>query len=92
MEEAKNNVIPFIAHEQMMVRMERTNHRLWILCIFLVIALIASNTAWVIYESQWEVVEETTTDVTQDSGDGGENRLNIVGGDYYGETDSTNDN
>lgn len=88
MEEEK--AIPFIAHEQMMVRMERTNHRLWILCIFLVIALIASNTAWVIYESQWEVVEETTTDVTQDSGDGGENRLNIVGGDYYGETDSTN--
>lgn len=90
MEEQK--VIPFVAHESMMVRMERTNHRLWILCIFLIIALIASNFAWIVYESQWEVVEETTTDVTQDSGDGGENRLNIVGGDYYGETDSTNDN
>lgn len=89
MEEAKNNVIPFIAHEQMMVRMERTNHRLWILCIFLIISLIASNVAWIIYESQWEVVEETTTtEVAQDSGDGGDNRLNIVGGDYYGETDS----
>lgn len=85
-------LIPFVAHESMMVRMERTNHRLWILCIFLVICLIASNFAWIVYESQWEVVEETTTDVTQDSGNGGENRLNIVGGDYYGETDSTNDN
>lgn len=84
--------IPFIAHEQMMVRMERTNHRLWILCIFLVICLIASNLAWILYESQWEVVEETTTEVSQDSGDGGENRLNVVGGDYYGETERKNDN
>lgn len=89
MEEAKDKLIPFIAHEQMMVRMERTNHRLWILCIFLIIALIATNAAWIVYESQWEVVEETnTTEVQQDSADGGENRLNIVGGDYYGESDS----
>lgn len=84
--------IPFIAHEQMMVRMERTNHRLWILCIFLIICLIASNVAWVIYKNQWEVVEETTTEVSQDSGEGGVNRLNVVGGDYYGEADGENNN
>lgn len=88
----EKQVIPYIAHEGMMVRMERTNHRLWILCIFLIICLVASNLAWVLYESQWEVVEETTTEVSQDSGDGGENRLNVVGGDYYGETERKNDN
>ena len=46
--------VPLVAHEGMMTRMERTNHRLWILCIFLIISLIATNAAWVIYESQFE--------------------------------------
>lgn len=80
--------IPFIAHEQMMVRMERTNHRLWILCIFLIICLIASNVAWVVYESQWEVFEEQT--VTQESSDGVNNFIGNDGDIYNGEADNTN--
>lgn len=88
MEEAKNNVIPFIAHEQMMVRMERTNHRLWILCIFLIIALIVTNAAWIVYESQWKVYEEQT--VTQESADGVNNYIGNDGDIYNGEADNTN--
>lgn len=80
--------IPFIAHEQMMVRMERTNHRLWILCIFLIICLVASNLAWIIYESQWEVYEEQT--VTQESADGVNNFIGNNGDIYNGEADGTN--
>lgn len=80
--------IPFIAHEQMMVRMERTNHRLWILCIFLIICLIASNVAWIVYESQWEVFEEQT--VTQESSDGVNNFIGNDGDIYNGEADNTN--
>lgn len=80
--------IPFIAHEQMMVRMERTNHRLWILCIFLIICLVASNLAWVLYESQWEVYEEQT--VTQESADGVNNFIGNNGDIYNGEADGTN--
>ena len=80
--------IPFIAHEQMMVRMERTNHRLWILCIFLIICLIASNAAWIVYESQWEVFEEQT--VTQESSDGVNNFIGNDGDIYNGEADNTN--
>lgn len=80
--------IPFIAHEQMMVRMERTNHRLWIMCIFLIICLIASNVAWIVYESQWEVFEEQT--VTQESSDGVNNFIGNDGDIYNGEADNTN--
>lgn len=40
---------------------ERTNRRLWVLCIFLVILLAASNGAWIYYESQFESVTETKT-------------------------------
>lgn len=84
----EKQVIPYIAHEGMMVRMERTNHRLWILCIFLIICLVASNLAWVLYESQWEVYEEQT--VTQESADGVNNFIGNNGDIYNGEADGTN--
>lgn len=84
----QDKLIPFVAHESMMVRMERTNHRLWILCIFLVILLIASNFAWLMYERQWEVVEEQT--VTQESEDGVNNFIGNDGNIYNGEADNQN--
>lgn len=84
----EKQVIPYIAHEGMMVRMERTNHRLWILCIFLIICLVASNLAWVLYESQWEVYEEQT--VTQESADGVNNFIGNDGDIYNGKADGTN--
>lgn len=51
--------VPYVVHEGEMTRMERTNHRLWILCIMLLVALLATNAGWIWYESQWEVVETT---------------------------------
>ena len=84
----QDKLIPFVAHESMMVRMERTNHRLWILCIFLIILLIASNFAWLMYERQWEVVEEQT--VTQESEDGVNNFIGNDGNIYNGEADNQN--
>lgn len=70
--------------------MERTIHRLWVLCIVLIIVLVASNLSWIIYESQFEYYEETYQEVTQDADGGGYNKF--VGGDYYdGETDSQNE-
>lgn len=78
--------VSYIAHESMMARMERTIKRLWITTIILIVALIATNAAWIYYESQWEVVE--TTEITQEN-DGGYN--NYIGNDgdiYNGEADS----
>lgn len=47
-------MIPYFAHEGEMARFERTNKRLWVIVIILIIALVGSNAGWLIYESQFE--------------------------------------
>ncbi len=59
--------VPYIAHESAMARMERIIRRLWIAVLVLIVALLATNGAWVYYESSF--VEETMT-ITQDNEDG----------------------
>ena len=51
--------VPYIVHESIMARMERTIKRLWILCILLVLLLVGTNAGWVYYESQWQSVRQT---------------------------------
>lgn len=80
--------IPYIVHESDMARQERTIKRLWILCILMFIALIATNAGWIYYESQWEDVVTTTQEVEQDADGFGNNTF--VGGDYHGEAESKN--
>ena len=46
--------VPYIVHESSMARMERQVKRLWIALLVAVMALFASNTGWLIYESQFE--------------------------------------
>ena len=83
-----NETIPFIVHESMMARFERTIRRLWILCVIMFLAFVVSNGLWIYYESQWEVVETTEQTVTQRN-NGGD--ISFVGGDYYGNADSSNE-
>lgn len=59
--------IPFIAHESAMARMERTIKRLWILLMVMLVLLVGSNVAWIVYESQF-VEEEWTYEATTDEG------------------------
>lgn len=64
---------------------ERTIKRLWIVIILLIVLLVGTNVAWLVYESSFEVIERT--EITQEN-DGGYN--NYVGNDgdiYNGETD-----
>lgn len=84
--EDKDITVPYIAFEGELARSERTIHRLWVLVIVAVVALLISNIAWILYTAQFEYYTETVTEVTQDSGEGGVNRF--VGGDYYGEAES----
>ena len=63
MENDEVKVIPWIAHEAEAARMERTNRRLWVLCIIIFAALVLTNAGWILYESQFE---EVSTTVTQD--------------------------
>lgn len=63
--------------------LERTIRRLWVLCVILILLLVASNGAWLLYESTMQTVETTTQTVTQDA----EGDNTFIGGDY-GETES----
>ena len=79
----ENVSVPYVVHESAMARSERHNKRLWIVILVLIGALIGTNLAWIIYNSQFEVVETWEQEVVQDA-ENGEN--NFIGGDYYGET------
>ena len=59
--------IPYFVHEGDMARLERSNKRMFILVILLIMALIGSNFAWIMYERQFEVTETT---ITQENLDG----------------------
>ena len=61
----EDKYISLYTHEAETARLERIIKRLWILAIIIFAALIVTNGAWIYYESQWEVVEETTETVTQ---------------------------
>ena len=63
--------VPYIVHESIMARMERTIRRLWILCIILILLLAGTNGAWIYYENSFE--DEVT--VTQDNTDGYNNYI-----------------
>ena len=60
--------VPLIAHESEVARLERIIKRLWIMALVLIILLVATNGAWLWYESQWETVETTVEqDITTDT-------------------------
>ena len=81
LEDDRPDDVPFIVYESATARLERTIRRLWILCIIIFLAFVASNGAWIWYESQFE-----DTVVTQDV-DTGEGTAVVSGmGDInYGE-------
>lgn len=63
--EQEQKQIPYIAFESALIRMERTNRRLFILCIILTLVLVTTNACWLYYEQQFEDVV-----ITQENEDG----------------------
>ena len=63
-----DKVVSYFEHEEVMIRMERGNRRLWVLCIILIIALFATNGAWIYRELQYEDVATTITQELDSSG------------------------
>ena len=63
-----DNMISFAAYESQGTRLERSNKRLFILNVVLVIVLFVSNALWVIYESQFR--DEVQIEQEVDTGDG----------------------
>lgn len=68
--ENRQNVepVPYIVHESAMARQERTIKRLWILLILVISLLVATNGAWIWYESQF-VEESVWQEVDTGEGD-----------------------
>ena len=79
-----DNVVSFVAYESQGSRLERSNKRLFILNVILMIILLATNGAWLYYESTFSTIH---IEAQQDSGEGGNNT--IIGGDY-GKTNGEN--
>lgn len=82
MDEKERNELRWL-HESAMVKLDASNKRSFILCVILLIVLLASNGAWIYYESQFQ--DETSTSIQmieaeQDADNGGNNI--IVGGNY----------
>ena len=82
--------IPFAAHESAMARAKRhTKSLIWVI-VLLIVLLVGTNAGWLIYNSQFEVVEETTTAITQDNADGYNNYIGNDGDIVNGKADNNN--
>ena len=84
-----DKVVDYLVYEQSQVRSDRTNRRLWILCIILIVSLLGTNAGWLYYENQFTDISTTTIEAQQD-GEG----INFVnGGDFnYGSESKDNNN
>ena len=56
--------VPYIVHDVAVASLERVIKRMWVLVLSLIILLVASNGAWILWESQYQTIE---TNITQRS-------------------------
>ena len=78
-----SETVPFIVHEGMMARAERTAKRLWITILLLIVLLVGTNGAWIWYQSQFEDIA-----ISQGNEDGYNNFVGNDGDIFNGETDN----
>ena len=79
-------VMPIAQHEKDQNRLMGIIKSLIAVIVILIVLLVGSNIGWLIYESQYEVVEETT--ITQENEDGYNNYIGNDGDIVNGETDN----
>lgn len=81
--------VPYVVHESAMARAERqTKSLVWVI-VLLIVLLVGSNCAWLWYENQFEVVEETTETITYDVvQDGSSTNNSIINGGEIGGTEN----
>lgn len=77
MAEKKVASVPYTVYEAEQIRNAKLVRMLWIVIIILIVSLVGTNLAWVIYESQFEYVTETIEEVTvtQDNESGDNNYI-----------------
>ena len=88
--EEKPKVISFFTHEYEVARMERTNKRLWILCLVIFFAFVVSNLIWIRYEMSMEDVVMTQEVTTDGGGDAIAHGVGVGDINNYGESETDN--
>ena len=68
--------VPYIVHEVAVARLERVIKRMWVLVILLIILFVASNGAWILWESQFEEVK--TVETYESNADNGGNAIAML--------------
>lgn len=83
-------VMPIAQHEKDQNRLMGIIKSLIAVIVILIVLLVGSNVGWLIYNSQFEVVEETKTEtnITQDNDSGYNNYIGNDGDIVNGETDN----
>lgn len=82
MSNERKTLIPYVAMESALEKADRQSKRLWVIIILLIVALLGSNVAWIVYENQFVTTDVEMRDIEQYADNGGDNQ--IIGGDYYG--------
>ena len=59
--------VPDIVHESSMARMERQIKRIWITVLVLIVMLVGTNGAWLLYNSQFYTVETVMQEYQADA-------------------------
>ena len=85
--ESQHVNLPYVVHESAMARSERNSKRMWIVILVLILALIGTNLAWIIYNYKFEIVEESTV-VEQENSNGDNNYIGNNGDINYGKTEN----
>ena len=80
-------VMPNAEHEKDQNRLMSIIKRLIAVIVILILLLVGTNVGWLIYNSQFEVVEESTT-ITQENAEGYNNYIGNDGDIVNGETNN----
>ena len=84
-------VMPIAQHEKDQNRLMGIIKSLIVVIVILIVLLVGSNVGWLIYESQYEVVQESTeTNIEQDNENGDNNYIGNNGDITYGEAENNN--
>lgn len=80
-------VMPIAQHEKDQNRLMGIIKSLIAVIVILIVLLVGTNVGWLIYNSQFEVVEESTT-ITQENAEGYNNYIGNDGDIVNGETNN----
>ena len=67
----KPSSVPYAVLEDFKETAKANSSKWFIICLVLIVLLVGSNIGWLVYESQYEVIESTTESYDLDTGENG---------------------